>query len=564
MTRPTHVGIALTAALLACGAPPGSDPPQAATPAPRRPPTTADVTFVEVTGSSGIDFVHNTGAFGDKWLPETMGSGVVLFDADGDLRLDILFVNGNRFEGHEGRESTQIFYHNEGDLHFTEASAETGLDVAAYCLAGAAADLDNDGDQDLYLSCLGTDHLLINDGGRFVDRSQAAGLATDYEFGAGVAILDADKDGWLDIFATRYVTWTPQDDLYCSLDGSTKSYCTPESYPGASPRFYRNRGDGTFEDQTAGAGTQQPAAKSLGVAVLDIDQDGWLDLAVANDTQPNLLYRNLGDGNYEEIGVLSGMAFSETGVARGGMGLDAADYDRSGRQSLVIGNFANEMVALYRNEGNQLFVDVAPTSELGRDTLLSLSFGAFFFDFDLDGWLDILVANGHLEGAVEAVQTKVRYRQPTQLFANQRDGTFARVAAEVAGSLAEPRVARGAAHGDLDGDGDPDVILTTNGGPAALFENRGGDANWLQVDLQGTTSNRDGLGAVITIETASGSRSWLTRTGSSYFSQSQVAPIFGLGAEETVDKLTVVWPSGAVSLETDLAANQRLRVVEPN
>lgn len=525
-------------------------------------PQASSVRFHDVTPRSGVDHVHNTGAFGEKWLPETMGSGVVLIDHDGDDDLDLLFLNGTRFEGRPGESTTQHFYRNDGDLHFSRVTAAVGLDLEAYCLGGAAADIDNDGDPDLYLSCLGRDHLLVNEGGRFEDRSQTSGLAEAYEFGASVAFLDADRDGWLDIFATRYVTWSPDADLFCTLDGQTKAYCTPESYPGASPRYYHNRGDGTFEDLTRPAGVSTPSAKALGISVIDIDDDGWLDLAIANDTQPNLLYRNLGDGTFEEIGVLTGMAFSENGVARGGMGIDAADYDRSGRSSLMIGNFANEMVALYRNEGNQLFVDVAPVSELGRRTLLSLTFSAFFFDFDLDGWLDIFVANGHLDADVERVQTKVRYAQPAQLFHNTGSGEFVEVDPDVAGDLVMPRVARGAAHGDLDGDGDLDLLVTTNGGMAAIFENRGQPGNWLQIDLDGRTSNRDGLGAVVRVEIAGDVQTTLVRTGSSYLSQSQVVPTFGLGRATTVDRVSVAWPSGESSERTDVPANQRLRIVE--
>ncbi len=515
--------------------------------------------FADVTAASGIKFTHNTGAFGKKWLPETMGPGVVLFDANGDDRLDVLFLNGRNFPGKPGKATTQELYTNQGGLKFANATAKSGLGIAAYCLGGAAGDLDNDGDADLYLSCVGQDYLLRNDGGKFADVSAAAGLSRDYEFGASVALLDADKDGRLDVLATRYVTWTPETDLFCTLDGKSKSYCTPESYPGASPRFYRNKGGLKLEDATKKAGISKPSAKSLGVAVLDLDGDGWPDLAVANDTQPNLLYRNRGNGTFEEVGVASGMAFSETGVARGGMGIDAADYDRSGRHSLVIGNFANEMVALYRNEGNQLFVDVAPASQIGRRTLLTLAFAAFFFDYDLDGWLDILLGNGHLDPEVENVQTKVKFRQPTQLFRNAGAGRYEEVTATAGGDLAKPRVARGAAYGDLDNDGDLDLVLTNNGGPAQVFANAGGgQGRWLKIGLEGSKSNRDGLGTVVEVTTGGATQRWLVRTGSSYLSQSQVEPVFGLGRAAKADRVVVRWPSGKVQQRANVAGNQRL------
>ncbi|HVF60188.1 MAG TPA: CRTAC1 family protein [Thermoanaerobaculia bacterium] len=526
---------------------------------PGQPARPAGPRFTDVTAASGIKFTHNTGAFGKKWLPETMGPGVVLFDANGDDRLDVLFLNGRNFPGKPGKATTQELYTNQGGLKFANATAKSGLGIAAYCLGGAAGDLDNDGDADLYLSCVGQDYLLRNDGGKFADVSAAAGLSRDYEFGASVALLDADKDGRLDVLATRYVSWTPETDLFCTLDGKSKSYCTPESYPGASPRFYRNKGAWKFEDATKKAGISKPSAKSLGVAVLDLDGDGWPDLAVANDTQPNLLYRNRGNGTFEEVGVASGMAFSETGVARGGMGIDAADYDRSGRHSLVIGNFANEMVALYRNEGNQLFVDVAPASQIGRRTLLTLAFAAFFFDYDLDGWLDILLGNGHLDPEVENVQTKVKFRQPTQLFRNAGAGRYEEVTATAGGDLAKPRVARGAAYGDLDNDGDLDLVLTNNGGPAQVFANAGGgQGRWLKIGLEGSKSNRDGLGTVVEVTTGGATQRWLVRTGSSYLSQSQVEPIFGLGRAAKADRVVVRWPSGKVQQRANVAGSQRL------
>ncbi len=575
--RQGAIALSLLLSLAACGpkdGPPGGSPggsPDAQPPG-RGPATAAhdagagsraEVRFTDVTAASGIAWRHNTGAFGKKWLPETLGPGVVVLDADGDRRLDLLFVNGRNFAGQPGEATPPALYLNRGGLRFTLAGRDAGLSFSAYCLGGSAADVDNDGDGDLFLSCLGRDLLLRNDGGRFVDLTDAAGLTRDHELGAGAAFFDADNDGHLDLYVTRYVTWTPGGDVFCSLDGKTKSYCTPVLYQGASPRFYRGRGDGTFEERTRAAGFFDPQAKTLAAVPLDLDQDGWIDLAVAGDTYPNLLYRNRGDGTFEEIGAASGIAYSDTGTARGGMGVDAADYNRSGRPSVVISYFANEMVGLYENQGNQMFTDVAPSSDVGRNTLLTLGWATLFFDYDLDGWLDLLVANGHLDEQVENVQALVEYDEPQQLFHNQGAGRFVEVTSTAGGDLANPLVARGGAFADFDDDGDLDVVLTTNGGPAKLFENRGtGYGHWLRLSLRGTESNRDGLGARIEVRAGGGTQSWLVRTGGSYLSQSQIDPVFGLGTAPQADEVKVHWPSGKLTTLTQVPGDQRVEVRE--
>ena len=465
---------------------------------PQTPRQTA-VQFADVTAEAGIRFQHNNGAFGKKYLPETMGSGIAFFDFDNDGDQDLLFVNGKSWPGQRSAgPATAALYRNRGNGTFEDVTRGSGFDREIYGMGLAIGDYDNDGDPDVYLTALGPNLLLRNEGGaRFVDVSAAAGVR-DPGFGSSATWLDYDRDGDLDLFLLNYVQWSIESDIYCTLDGKTKSYCTPESYQGASPVFYRNEGRGKFVDATQEAGLGNPRGKGLGVAVLDFDDDGWPDLAVANDTQPNSLYRNDGKGGFTDVGVMAGIAFGENGAARGAMGIDAADYDGSGVPSLVIGNFSNEMVSLYHNEGRGFFIDVAPVSEVGRASLLTLAFGAFFFDFDLDGLQDIFITNGHVDDDIQAVQQRVSYAQPPHLFRNVGDGRFTEATDKVGEAFARPVVGRGAAYGDIDGDGDLDVAVTTNGGPAYLFRNDGASENaWIAFKLQGSASNREGIGAQI-------------------------------------------------------------------
>ncbi len=524
--------------------------------------------FVEVTEAAGIRFVHENGAFGEKYLPETMGSGVAFFDADGDADQDLLFVNSRRWPGHRSApEPTAALYRNRGDGTFEDATAGSGLDTPFYGIGAAIADYDADGDQDIYLTALGPNRLLENTGdGVFREAPHAASVAHP-GFSSGATWFDADGDGDLDLFLLNYVEWSIEEDIFCALDGVNKSYCTPESYNGASAVLYRNDGPEGFTDVTQAAGLFNPRGKGLGVAVLDFDGDGFSDLAVANDTQPNYLYRNLGDGRFEDAGVFAGIAFAENGAARGAMGIDASDYDGDGQTDLVIGNFSNEMVSLYHNEGVGFFIDQAPVSEIGRNSLLTLAFGAFFFDYDLDGRQDIFVANGHVENDIADVQQRVAYRQPPHLFRNRGDGGFDEVTA-ASPDLARPMVARGAAFGDIDGDGDPDLVLSENGGPARLFRNDGGERNgWIGFRLRGENSNRDGIGAKITLVIEDGGMTRIetrvVKSATGYASQNQLAAIFGLGPVGRAVSARVVWPSGARSEIEAPAIRQMLLVEEP-
>jgi len=519
--------------------------------------------FADATGAAGIHFRHTNGAFGKKYLPETMGSGVAFFDADGDGFVDLFFVNSTSWPGHPGPPSRQALYRNNRDGTFTDVTAQSGLGVEMYGLGVAAGDYDNDGRTDLFVTGLNGNRLFHNaGGGRFVDVTARAGVASP-AFSTSAAWLDYDRDGRLDLFVANYVEWSIAADLVCTLDGKTKSYCTPESYKGRSPVLFHNRGDGTFEDATRAAGLYDPASKALGVALLDYDGDGWIDLVVANDTQPNRLYRNRRNGTFADVGTTAGIAFNEAGVARAGMGVDAGDDTGSGRASIVIGNFANEMMALYTPDASGLFIDEAPRSAVGRRSLLTLTFGCFFFDYDLDGWLDIFAANGHVADDIERVQKRVTYAQPPHLFRNQGRGRFEEATAAAGGALAQPMVARGAAYGDVDLDGDLDVVVTTNNGPAKLFRNDTAGNHALRVTVRGRESNRDAIGARVTVKLADGTSQWrMVKSGSSYLSQSELPLTFGLGAADAVRSIDVSWPNGRSETLPGVAGDQRITIEE--
>lgn len=523
-------------------------------------PPAIPVTFSDVTAAAGIRFTHTSGRAGRKYLPETLGSGVAFTDLDGDGWADLLFVNSRHWTS-GGRRTTAALYRNTQGGSFVDVTAGSGLDVELYGMGVAVGDYDNDGRPDLYVTALEGDRLFRNEGrGRFRDVTQGAGIR-NAAFGTSAAWLDYDRDGHIDVFVANYVRWSAKDDLWCSLDGATKSYCTPESYPGTASVLYRNLGDGRFADVSREAGVAEPTSKSLGVTVLDYDGDGWVDLFVANDTQPNKLYRNNGNGTFTDHGIRAGVAYSEEGVARGAMGADAADFDRSGRPHLLVGNFSNQMLGLYHNEGQGLFVDEAPRSTVGRASLLSLTFGVFFFDFDLDGHPDILAANGHIEEEIARVQPTVQYRQAPLLLRNLGQGRFEDASRAVGEAFTRPLVGRGAAYADYDHDGDPDVVVTANDGPAVLYRNDGGAAHrWLGVRVEGTEGNRDGLGAVVRVTSASGTQWQLVRSGSSYASDSDRVLRFGLGTDREVREILVEWPGGGSDRMTGVPSGQIVHV----
>ncbi|MGB6832309.1 MAG: CRTAC1 family protein [Candidatus Acidiferrum sp.] len=531
--------------------------------------------LTNVTTAAGIQFQHNSGAYGGKLLPETLGSGCAFLDYDADGWQDILLINGMDWPGHQHQRSTLKLYKNNRNGTFTDVTKTAGLDIDLYGMGVAAGDFDNDGFPDLFISCVGQSRLFRNTGkGTFIDVTKASGLLGHHGFSTSALWFDYDRDGLLDLFVCNYVRWSPEHDVFCSLDGTHKSYCTPEAYRGDTCWLFHNRGNGTFEDVTAASGIFDSSSKSLGVAMFDYDQDGWPDLLVANDTQPNKLYKNLRNGKFKEVGVEAGLAFSAEGKARAGMGIDTGDFENSGKPGVAITNFDNEMIGLYHSVSKDsanaaTYDDIAIPAGLGAASRSTLGFGCAFLDANLDGWLDLAVANGHIDETVRNIRGNVGYAQPPQLFLNSGAGKFRDVAAELGGGFDTPIVGRGLAYGDFDRDGDLDLLITTNNGPAYLYRNdqTGGNRS-IRFHLVGTKSNRDAIGASVRIfqnaRNARGAQiqSRLVRCGSSYLSQSELPVTFGVAEDESIDRVTIDWPSGRTEEYKDLATGKAYEIVE--
>jgi hypothetical protein len=454
-------------------------------------------------------------------------------------------------------------YRNNRNGTFTDVTRAAGLEIEMYGMGVAAGDFDNDGFPDIFITAVGQGRLFRNTGkGTFVDVTRTAGLGAREAFSTSAMWVDVDRDGLLDLFVCNYVRWSAQDDVFCSLDGKQKSYCTPEAYRGDTCWLFRNRGNGTFEDVTATCGLFDSSSKSLGVTLIDHDQDGWPDIFVANDTQPNKLYRNQRNGTFKDIALESGVALSDDGKARAGMGVDVGDFDNSGRPGLAITNFEGEMIGLYRHESGP-YRDVARQAGVGSPSRNRLGFGCVFADLDLDGQLDLVVANGHIDDTVRNIRDNVGYAQAPQLFLNQGSTLFREVASQVGPAFAQPRVGRGLAYADFDRDGDIDLLMTTNNGPAVLFRNDQMTGHGsLRLRLAGTKSNRDAIGASIRVFHGGTSQTRVVRSGSSYLSQSELPVTFGVGRRDRVDRVVVSWPSGRTEEFKDVAAGRTYDCVE--
>lgn len=521
--------------------------------------------FTDVTARAGLaNFHHENGAVGNMWFPEQMGSGCGFVDYNGDGWLDIIIVGGG-FLSEEKAKPVQalVLYENNRTGSFVDVTEQAGLSgIRAYGTGIVAADYDNDGDEDLYFTTLGENLLLRNDNGVFVSVGKGAGVANEAVWSSTSLFFDADRDGDLDLYVANYAAWSLETEVFCSMDDGRKEYCPPSQYDGIASRFYRNQGDGTFTDETETAGFLPSPGKSLGIIELDFNDDGWPDIAVADDGERDLLYRNNADGTFTEVGTVSGMAFGENGEARAGMGIDSGVTDDSGEETIFVGNFSNEMIGVYRSLGNGLFISRSAVSRIGQASLLKLTFGIFLFDMEYDGDLDLFVANGHVYPLRTTSQEGITYRQAPQVFLNDGNGVFSEVGQSIGGPLEKMLVARGAVYGDYDHDGDLDIMVSENGGPVHLWRNELTGANYLRVRLTGTTSNREGIGSRV-IAVTSGKRQYRRiRTGSSYLSQIEKVASFGFGAGTSVDSLIIQWPSGQEDLLTNLKTNQEITVVE--
>ena len=529
-------------------------------PAPSGPPAVA---FTDVTQAAGIDFVHESGARGERFLPETMGAGAAFFDYDNDGDADLLLINSDTWDG--SGDPRSAFYENRGDGSFVEVGTQVGLDLRLYGTATAVGDVDGDGFVDVFVATLGRDRLLRNvaagnGGRRFEDVTASAGVAGDEgSWSSSSAFFDADGDGDLDLFVGNYVRWSEAIDRSVDyrLTGIGRAYGPPVNYEGTFSSFFLNQGDGRFRDLSEAAGfhvrnpaTGEPVGKVLGVAPVDLDRDGDLDLIVANDTVRNFVFINDGAGVFEEVGELYGLAYGRDGQATGAMGIDSAVYRDDGELGFAIGNFANEMTSLYVSQGDRaLYADEAILEGIGASSRRSLTFGLFFFDYDLDGRLDLLQVNGHLETQINTVDPSQSYRQPPQLYWNQGPAssrTFAEVELAGAGDLGAALVGRSATYADIDLDGDLDVLLTQTGDRAVLLRNdQELGHHWLRVALRGRGGNRDAIGAWIELRAGGRLQRRQVMPTRGYQSQVELPVTFGLGTSTSVEALEVVWPDGS-------------------
>jgi enediyne biosynthesis protein E4 len=516
--------------------------------------------FTDVTESAGLAFTHANGRSGRKYFIEPLGSGVALLDYDGDADLDVYAVNGAALPGADYAVAPRnALFRNDGGGRFVDVTTTAGVGDTGYGLGCGVADYDGDGHVDIYVTNYGPNVLYRNRGdGTFEDVAHEAGVAGD-ALSASCAFLDADGDGLLDLYVVNYVQFDPATNPVCR-SGDVVTYCTPKVLPGASDGLYRNRGDGTFEDVTQLSGIYLPDSKGLGVATGDLDNDGDTDIFVACDTTPDLFYRNDGTGVFEEHGLFAAIAISREALAYGGMGVATADFDNDGWVDVGVTNFQDQTNFMHRNVEGVYFQDVSLDTGVGAASLPMLGWGVEFADFDQDGRLDMFVANGHLDDNVRAYDPMGRYAQPDHLYLAQADGSF-RLLDDAA--ITTPRSSRGAAAGDIDGDGDIDLIVTTLEGPLAVLRNDLHVGHRMTLSLVGRGPNTAAMGARVRLTAGGATQMREVHGGSGYLSQSDTQLHFGLGAATTVERIDITWPDGAVQTLRSTAVGQTLVVTQP-
>ena len=513
----------------------------------------APAKFTDITKAAGINFKHFNSRTARKYLIEIMGAGAAFIDYDGDGWQDLLFINGSKLPGalEAAGATTMKLYRNHHDGTFTDETVSSGLDkVQIYGMGVTVGDYDNDGHEDFYVSCaIGGGRLFHNDGkGRFTDVTTTAGVANNGRWGTSCAWVDVDNDGKLDLFICNYVKYASLgDDQPCFADSGKKPiYCIPTAFYTSSCSLFHNEGNGKFRDISVSSGISEAKGKSLGIAVWDYDNDGLPDLFVSNDTVAGFLFHNLGNSRFKEVGVESNIAYDEEGKPHSGMGIDANDINNDGNMALAITNYQGVETSLYRLTSPGLFNDDHAKSGLSEETGRLLGFGVTFFDYDNDGYKDMLQANGHVQDDVETREKNVRYHQPTVLFHNQQNGTFEEVGLKSGAPFSKPIVGRSCLYGDVFNRGKLDIVMTENNGEAMLWKNDVETSNhWIVLKLVGTKSNRDGIGAMVLAKSGGRTQRFMTRCGSGYLSQSDMRTHFGLGKETAVD-LEIHWPSGAI------------------
>jgi enediyne biosynthesis protein E4 len=532
------------------------------------------VTFTAITAQSGVDFIHAAAKTPAKWLLETMGGGIAVFDYDNDGRMDVFFTNGaalrERMSKNESPDKSQPRYWNrlfqqKPDGNFRDVTERAGLKGVGYSMGVAAADYDNDGFTDLFVTGYKSDRLYHNNAdGTFSDDSgKLPQINGGWSTSAGW--LDYDHDGRLDLFIARYMEWDFESGaMFCGGPTSLlRAYCHPDNFKGAANVLLRQRSDGTFEDVSKSAGIADPSGKGLGVAFADFDNDGWTDVFVANDSVRQALYRNKGDGTFEDIAVISGAAYDEDGRTFAGMGVDCADFDNDGFVDVFITTLSNEKYALYRNNGDLSFTYVTNTTGVGQITLLNSGWGARFVDVDNDGLRDLFVAQSHVLDTVEKSTAYLKYKQPPLLMTNTGKG-FVNVSATAGSAFNAPLAARGAAFGDLNNDGQLDAVVSVLDDAPLILRNTGTANHWLGITLSGTKSNRNGIGARVTVTYVTGKKQIADAgTAGSYLSSNDPRIVFGLANAKAVRSVEVRWPSGRVQTIPAPALDRYLRIIEP-